>query len=134
MDTFSAVADPVRRAILDALATRPMTAGQIADQFPISRPAVSRHLRILRQAGLVMVTTSGRTRTYRVERGPLAEIDAWLAHHRDTWTSRFDALETEVFRTRRERAIDRHERSERVVSPGLPDRGDGAHIEEEESA
>ena len=103
MDIMAALADPIRRAILETLNGQSLTAGEIARRFPISRPAVSRHLRVLREAGLVSVSQSGRIRTYRIEPAPLAELDAWLAQYRDLWTSRFDALETEVFRTRRER-------------------------------
>ena len=103
MDIMAALADPVRRTILEELHRRPMAAGQIAERFPISRPAVSRHLRVLREAGLVSVTSTGRTRLYRVEPAPLAELESWLAQFRDSWSSRFDALETEVHRTRRER-------------------------------
>jgi len=119
MDTFAALADPVRRNILEILNARPMTAGQLADRFPISRPAVSRHLKVLRHAGLVTVAVSGREREYRVEPGPLAEVERWLAQYHDSWSSRFDALETEVHRTRRER-----ERNERANG------GDGQTSEE----
>lgn len=111
MDVYSALADPVRREILELLNATPLTAGRIADRFPISRPAVSRHLKLLRDAGLVSVVPSGREREYRVDPAPLAEIEAWLVQYRDVWRSRFDALETEVFRTRRER-----ERSEQAAA------------------
>jgi DNA-binding transcriptional ArsR family regulator len=103
MDITAAVADPVRRAILETLNAGPLSAGEIAARFPISRPAVSRHLRLLREAGLVSASQSGRERIYRIETAPLAELDAWLAQFRDRWPSRLDALKTEVYRTRRER-------------------------------
>jgi len=103
MDAFEALADPVRREILVAINAQPRTAGQVARRFPISRPAVSRHLRILREAGLVTVEPSGRERVYRVEPAALAVIETWLAQFRESWESRLDALETEVYRTRRER-------------------------------
>lgn len=103
MDVLSALADQTRRDIIDLLRTRPLSAGEVAAQFPVSRPAISRHLRVLREAGLVTVEQAGRERIYRFEPGPLREIDAWLSQYRDLWTSRFDALETEVHRTRRER-------------------------------
>ena len=115
MDMLDALADPVRRSILETLNARPMTAGEIARRFPISRPAVSRHLRVLREAGLVSVTESGRKRIYRIQQSPLAELDRWLAQFRDHWTSRLDALETEVYRTRRERERDE---AARQMSPG----------------
>ena len=98
-----AIADPVRREVLALLRDGPLSAGAIADRFPISRPAVSRHLRVLREAGLVVDTAEGRARVYRLDVGPLAEIDAWLAPFRSGWGARLDALATEVHRTRRER-------------------------------
>jgi DNA-binding transcriptional ArsR family regulator len=103
VDVAAAIADEVRRDILVLLRQGPMTAGAIAGRFPISRPAVSRHLRVLREHGLVRDTEAGRERIYRLDTTPLAELDAWLAPFRDDWSRRFDALETEVHRTRRER-------------------------------
>ena len=85
------------------LRSGPLTAGAIADCFEISRPAVSRHLRVLRDSGLVVADTRGRERVYRLDVAPLGELDAWLGRFRDGWGGRFDALETEVYRTRRER-------------------------------
>jgi len=130
MDTFAALADPVRRNILEILNARPMTAGQLADRFPISRPAVSRHLKVLRHAGLVTVAVSGREREYRVEPGPLAEVERWLAQYHDSWSSRFDALETEVHRTRRERERNDRERADRDMTV----RSRQTHLHKEESA
>jgi DNA-binding transcriptional ArsR family regulator len=101
----SAISDPVRREILAMLRRGPLTAGAIAAQFPISRPAVSRHLRVLREAGLVVDATQGRERVYRLDVAPLADLDAWLAPFRTGWSARFDALETEVHRTRRDRRV-----------------------------
>lgn len=103
MDVFAALADPIRRDILELLSRSPLTAGEVARQFPVSRPAISRHLRVLREANLVTVESTGRERTYRINTATLAEVDAWLARFRDSWESRLDALETEVHRTRRER-------------------------------
>ncbi|WP_306303259.1 ArsR/SmtB family transcription factor [Actinomadura chibensis] len=106
MDAFAAVADPVRRRIVLLLATGgPRTAGTLAAAFPeISRPAVSRHLRVLREAGLVAAETAGRERHYRADPGPLREIDRWLAAVRgQAWEQRLDALDTEVHRARRDR-------------------------------
>ena len=74
MDTMSALADPVRRAILEQLNLRPLTAGEIAAQFPISRPAISRHLRVLREAGLVSRARRGRSVVYR--RTPIGDAVA----------------------------------------------------------
>jgi DNA-binding transcriptional ArsR family regulator len=98
----------VRREILVMLRERRMSAGQIADRFAVSRPAVSRHLRVLRESGLVHDELTGRQRFYRLDPAPLATLVEWLTPFvRDgraaAWEGHFDALETEVYRTRRER-------------------------------
>jgi DNA-binding transcriptional ArsR family regulator len=103
VDVATAIADPVRRRILDLLRLGPMTAGAVAARFDVSRPAVSRHLRVLRASGLARVEVRGRERVYHLDVGPLAELDAWLAPFRSGWDHRLDALATEVHRTRRER-------------------------------
>lgn len=110
MDVFTAVADPARREVMSALARGDLSAGEIAALFPISRPAVSRHLRVLREAGLVRDELVGRRRVYRLELDGLAPVTAWLITLTDSpasgsggWPGRLDALETEVRRTRRER-------------------------------
>ena len=100
---MTVIADPVRRHILDLLHRGPLSAGEIAAHFAISRPAISRHLRILREVGLVKADIEGRRRVYRFDPGPLAEVDTWLARYRDLWSGRLDALETEVYRTWRDR-------------------------------
>lgn len=100
-----ALADPVRRDILRMLRDRPLNAGGIASAFPVSRPAVSRHLRVLREAGLVNDEPSGRERLYRLSLDALSELEAFLAELRapGRWESRLMALETEVHRVKRER-------------------------------
>ncbi|MGH7293373.1 MAG: metalloregulator ArsR/SmtB family transcription factor [Polyangiaceae bacterium] len=100
-----ALADPIRREILVMLREAPRTAGAIADAFPVSRPAVSRHLRVLREAGLVHDTVSGREREYGLSLDALAPLEAFLArlHGPGVWSRRLDALETEVHRVRRGR-------------------------------
>lgn len=107
-----AIADPVRREILLMLREQPLSAGQIADRFVISRPAVSRHLRVLRAAGLVHDTADGRRRVYTLLTAPLDELAGWLARllRPSGWQHHLDALQTEVYRTRRERhtAAGRH--------------------------
>lgn len=106
VDVVAALADPVRRDILVMLRRGPLPAGAIAEAFPISRPAVSRHLRVLREHGLIVEESAakdGRERLYRLETAPLGEIEAWLAQFRNDWPAMLDALETEVQRTRRER-------------------------------
>jgi DNA-binding transcriptional ArsR family regulator len=100
-----AIADPVRRDILLMLRDEPLSAGRIADRFVISRPAVSRHLRVLREAGLVRDTADGRQRVYTLVTAPLDELAGWLGRlmRPSAWQHRLDALETEVYRARRER-------------------------------
>jgi DNA-binding transcriptional ArsR family regulator len=108
MKAAAAIADPVRREILELLQADPASAGDIAGRFPISRPAVSRHLRVLRECGLVHDRVVGRRRIYSVDTYPLREIASWIARF-DTgpntlqspshWEHRLDALETEVART-----------------------------------
>ncbi|MGW4369079.1 metalloregulator ArsR/SmtB family transcription factor [Nocardia takedensis] len=101
----AAIADPVRRRILELLVEGPRTAGDIADRFDISRPAISRHLRVLRESDLVHDEVRGRQRYYSLDPGPLADLADWIAGLRpaDAWSRRFDALETEVHRARRDR-------------------------------
>lgn len=98
-----ALADPIRREILVMLHEAPRTAGAIAEAFPVSRPAVSRHLRVLREAGLLRDTVSGREREYALDLDALAPLEAFLARLRgpSLWSRRLDALETEVHRVRR---------------------------------
>ncbi|MDG4809977.1 metalloregulator ArsR/SmtB family transcription factor [Micromonospora sp. WMMD1120] len=100
-----AVADPVRRHILTLLRDEPLTAGEIARRFTISRPAISRHLRVLRESGLVRDEVVGRQRIYRLDPAPLAPLVGWLTGlaGTDRWARHLDALETEIYRTRRER-------------------------------
>lgn len=100
-----ALADPVRREILRMLRDRPVNAGGVAEAFSVSRPAVSRHLRVLREAGLVSDELSGRQRVYRLTLGGLSELEAFLAELRAParWESRLMALETEVHRVKRAR-------------------------------
>ncbi|WP_090931659.1 metalloregulator ArsR/SmtB family transcription factor [Nonomuraea jiangxiensis] len=104
-EVAGAIADPVRREILVMLRGGRLAAGQIAGHFQISRPAVSRHLRVLRQSGLVRDELVGRQRLYELDPGPFTELVAWLAQFARPagWEHRLDALETEVYRTRRER-------------------------------
>ncbi|HEX5995006.1 MAG TPA: metalloregulator ArsR/SmtB family transcription factor [Jiangellales bacterium] len=99
---FEALADPTRRRIVELLVDGERTAGQIADQFPVSRPAVSRHLRVLRETGLVRVREEAQRRLYALDTAPLKEVDAWLGRYRGFWSQRLDALETEIARRRRD--------------------------------
>ena len=114
---LAALADPVRRAIVELLADGEVGAGEIAARFPVTRPAVSRHLRVLREAGLVRSDVQAQRRVYRLDRAPLAELDAWLDRFRPLPRTkdadalveralpgpagRLDALDTEIRRGRR---------------------------------
>jgi DNA-binding transcriptional ArsR family regulator len=104
-DVAAAIADPVRRDILVMLRDQRLAAGQIAARFAISRPAVSRHLRVLRESGLVRDTLVGRQRFYELDATRFGGLVDWLAQFTPAagWERRLDALETEVHRTRRER-------------------------------
>jgi DNA-binding transcriptional ArsR family regulator len=97
---LQALADPHRRTVLEILRDHPATAGELAEALPIARPGVSRHLRVLREAGLVDVHPDAQRRIYRLRPEPLAEMDAWLADYRALWEQRLDALHTEVARGR----------------------------------
>ncbi|GAA1962491.1 metalloregulator ArsR/SmtB family transcription factor [Microbacterium deminutum] len=93
-----ALADGGRRTILDALRDSEATAGELAALLPIARPGVSRHLRVLREAGLVEVRSEAQRRIYRLSAETLAELDDWLKPYRDLWRTRMNALHTEVAR------------------------------------
>jgi DNA-binding transcriptional ArsR family regulator len=84
-----AIADPTRRRLLELVSDREIPAGELADQFTVSRPAVSRHLRVLREAGLVQERREGRLRLYRADPAPLAELQRWLEGY---WGERLAAL------------------------------------------
>lgn len=99
---YEAIADPTRRRVLGLLAERERTAGEIASAFTISRPAVSRHLRLLREAGLVRVRPQAQRRVYALDPRPLDEVDTWLASLREFWEARLDALERHLEADRRE--------------------------------
>lgn len=98
-----ALADPSRRTVVERLARGPVTAGELADLLPIARPGVSRHLRVLREAGLVEVRAEAQRRVYSLRAEPLAEIDEWLGPYRALWEQRLDALHTEIARGKHER-------------------------------
>jgi len=89
--------------MLEALTVGPATAGDLAAMLPIARPGVSRHLRVLRQAGLVEFRQEAQRRVYSLRLEPLAEIDEWLGRYRALWEQRLDALHTEISRGKRER-------------------------------
>jgi DNA-binding transcriptional ArsR family regulator len=96
--TFEVLAEPRRREILDLLRTGERPVGELVEQLDLSQPAVSKHLKVLRDAGLVEVRHDAQRRWYRLRPAPLAEIDAWLEPYRDLWRSRLDALEAHLER------------------------------------
>jgi DNA-binding transcriptional ArsR family regulator len=98
-----ALSDASRRTVLEALGEGEATAGQLATLLPIARPGVSRHLRVLREAGLVEVRREAQRRVYRLRPEPLAEVDEWLGRYRSLWEGRLQALQTEVARGKRGR-------------------------------
>ena len=103
---LQALSDGSRRTVLQALRQGPATVTELAALLPISRPGVSRHLRVLREAGLVEAEQEAQFRRYRLRPEPLAEVDAWLEDYRALWTQRFDALHTEIARGERARRKD----------------------------
>ena len=90
--TFSALADPTRRAVLDLLLGGKLPAGQIAQTFPVSRPAISKHLRVLRHARLVRTHRVGRQRLFELNPGPLKSVDLWLSRYRAFWQNELSNL------------------------------------------
>jgi DNA-binding transcriptional ArsR family regulator len=104
---FDVLGDPVRRRILELLVDGERSSGDIVDviraEFGITQPAVSQHLRVLRESGFARVRPEGTRRLYAVEAGPLQDVDRWLQPFRDFWTQRLDALGTELARGRRQR-------------------------------
>jgi len=89
---FGALADPTRRAVLDLLRRGSQPAGQIAEAFPVSRPAISKHLRVLRRAHLVSERRNGRHRFYHLNPEPLKTVDSWLEQYRGFWQTRLESL------------------------------------------
>jgi DNA-binding transcriptional ArsR family regulator len=100
---LQALADGSRRTLLEILRDHPATAGELAGALPIARPGVSRHLRVLREAGLVDVRQGAQRRIYSLRPEPMSEVDAWLGNYRELWQNRLDALRTEIARGRKPR-------------------------------
>ncbi|MFC7530712.1 ArsR/SmtB family transcription factor [Actinoplanes sp. GCM10030250] len=93
MDVLEVLAEPARRRIADVLRTGAASVGDLVEALGMSQPAVSKHLRVLREAGVVTATVRAQQRIYRLEPGPFRELDAWLAPYRRLWTHHLDALE-----------------------------------------
>jgi DNA-binding transcriptional ArsR family regulator len=90
---FTALADPVRRRVVEVLRRGECSAGEIERALKVSQPATSKHLRVLREAGLVQVRRDAQRRLYRIDPRPLAAFDAWLTPYRQFWAGKLDALE-----------------------------------------
>jgi DNA-binding transcriptional ArsR family regulator len=98
LSTFEVLAEPTRRRILDALVVGERLVGDLAQQLELTQPSVSKHLRVLRSAGLVQVRPDAQRRWYSLRPEPLQELDAWLAPYRRLWSRRLDALERHLDR------------------------------------
>ncbi|MBX3091111.1 MAG: winged helix-turn-helix transcriptional regulator [Cryobacterium sp.] len=125
MHAFDVLGDPVRRRILALLADGPQSAGAVTDvvraEFGISQPAVSQHLRVLRDNGFASVHASGTRRLYAVDAAPLQEVDVWLEQFRKFWNQHLDALATELARGRR-RPPATHTADSAPTDPSTPHR------------
>ncbi|HSZ40809.1 MAG TPA: metalloregulator ArsR/SmtB family transcription factor [Trebonia sp.] len=98
--TLQVLAEPSRQAILDLLRDGELPVGELSARLRMSQPAVSKHLKVLRDAGLVGVRADAQRRLYRIQPGPLAELDAWLAPYRKFWNASLDRLEEHLERGR----------------------------------
>ena len=107
---LDALGDPMRRRIAEALRDGPRPVGLLAERMPIGRPAVSKHLRVLAESGLVRVEKSGRQRRYALDPSPLSQVESWLDRHRTAWAARLVVLKRQV------------EAGAQDASPGDPNR------------
>jgi DNA-binding transcriptional ArsR family regulator len=98
VDVFTVLAEPTRRRILDELRHEERSVNELVDALSVNQPAVSKHLKVLRDAGLVTVRTAAQQRIYSVDATPLEALDAWLAPYRRLWTTHLDALERHLDR------------------------------------
>ena len=96
MQSLLAIADPTRRRIVELLAVRERTAGELVDEFDVSAPAISQHLKVLREAGLVTVRVEGQSRVQVINPEGFGELEAWMEKTRSVWSHRLDALEREL--------------------------------------
>jgi DNA-binding transcriptional ArsR family regulator len=98
VNTFAVLAEPMRLRILDELRTSERSVGELVETLAVSQPSVSKHLRVLREGGLVASRTAAQQRIYRIEAAPLKALDEWLEPYRDMWTRHLDALERHLDR------------------------------------
>jgi DNA-binding transcriptional ArsR family regulator len=106
---YSALGDRTRRAILTRLADRELTVGQLAEPFAVSRPAISKHLRVLERAGLVRRSREGRLSRCRLDPKPLAAAAGWLEHHRQFWEQRLERLDAYLHELKRKEGKHGHD-------------------------
>src|SRR5262249_5402598 len=102
MDALAALAEPTRRRIVEMLAQRELSAGEIADRFEVSAPAISQHLKVLREAQLVRVRAEAQRRIYELDPDGFGELDQWLTHIRQFWRGRLNALERRLIKRPRD--------------------------------
>lgn len=109
MHVFDVLGDPVRRRILELLAEGERASGEIVGivgrEFGISQPAISQHLKVLRESGFATIRAEAQRRLYALDPGPLRQVDAWLDHFRLFWDTKLDALATEIARGKRQRRL-----------------------------
>jgi DNA-binding transcriptional ArsR family regulator len=110
---FAIIAEPNRRAILDLLALSELSVGEIEQQLGMTQPTVSKHLRVLREAGFVEAHVDAQRRLYRLRPEPLKEVDAWLAPFRRFWSKHVDALERHLDRMEKTRSVKGKKRYDR---------------------
>ena len=110
---FQALIDPTRRHILDLLRERPRMVGELVDHLKISQPLMSKHLRVLREAGLVQVRQDAQRRWYELRPEPLADVDAWLSSYRQLWEARLDRLDNYLQALQKEKREHDQDQSDR---------------------
>lgn len=103
-DVFQAIADPTRREIISLIATKDLNLNSIAGTFKVSRPAISKHIRILQECGLVMIRKEGRERYCEAKLSSLHEVAGWVAQYRQFWELKLDALEKYLHRLQEQKA------------------------------
>jgi DNA-binding transcriptional ArsR family regulator len=104
-DVFQAIADPTRRAILALLAAQALTLNAVAEKFEVSRPAISKHVKVLEECGLVVIRQQGRERYCEAKLDSLSEVSAWIEQYRQHWESKLDSLEVYLDKIKKERKI-----------------------------
>jgi DNA-binding transcriptional ArsR family regulator len=102
-DVFQAIADPTRRQIINLIAREAMNLNAIADNFEVSRPAISNHIRILHECGIITIKQVGRERFCKIQPDTLKEVDEWIAQYRELWEQKLDSFEKYVYQLKRKR-------------------------------